>query len=376
MSSTTDNSLLHELRPAQDGKFIAITTLNAEASLNALTLPMIDALSVKLQEWKTDDRIACVLLRGAGEKAFCAGGNVVALYQSAINGDDNAQIFFTHEYRLDHAIHTYPKPIIVWGHGIVMGGGLGLMAGASHRVVTAQTRMGMPEVTIGLYPDVGGSWFLNRMPGRVGLFLALTGAALNAQDALFLGLADHAVDHTQQPTFIAALENLHWSSNLAERHAQVHDALAALAAAAAGPAGLVGAAGNVQSHYAAIQQLTAAARLAQQVETITAYAGDDAWLAKAAATLKTGCPATIRLIPELLARTKHLSLADVFRLELIVSTQCMRLGNFREGVRALLVDKDRNPKFPQATLADVSDDILMKHFAAPWGKQPHPLADL
>ena len=181
--------------PTADGNKIVEIQLNAERSLNALTLDMIDLIQPKLDAWKEDDSVVCVLFDSAGEKAFCAGGDVVNLYKSMVGeGDPNFPTdFFTREYILDHTIHTYPKPIICWGNGIVMGGGMGLMNGCSHRVVTEKTHMAMPEVTIGLYPDVGGSWFLNHMPGRTGLFLGLTGNRMNAADALFLGLADRFI---------------------------------------------------------------------------------------------------------------------------------------------------------------------------------------
>jgi enoyl-CoA hydratase/carnithine racemase len=360
-----------ELRPTTGGRAVAVATLNAEKSLNALTLEMVEQLSTLLREWAEDERIVCVMLRGAGDKAFCAGGDVVRLHQSAVQNDTYAQTFFEREYRLDYLIHTYRKPVIVWGHGIVMGGGLGLLAGASHRVVTAQTRMAMPEVTIGLYPDVGGSFFLNRMPGRVGLFLGLTGAALNAGDALFVGLADYGLVHEQQASLLEALETTAWSDETAECFAQLDDVLGRLSATAGAlPVS------NVRTHFDAIQSMTAAPRLADQVAAIAAYAGEDAWLTKAAAGLKTGCPTSIRLIPAVLDRARQLSLREVFQLELGVSTQCVRLGNFQEGVRALLIDKDRQPRYAHAALEQVPDDFLALHFRAPWGDAPHPLADL
>src|SRR5690606_15192614 len=177
---------------------IGIATLNVPRALNALSLEMIDLLKMQLDDWQQDARIAAVWLDAEGDKAFCAGGDVVRLYQSMVDtptGERNhyAEAFFGREYQLDYLLHTYGKPVICWGHGIVMGGGLGLMSGCSHRVVTEKSRIAMPEITIGLHPDVGGSWFLSRMPGRTGLFLGLTGANINAADALYIGLADRAI---------------------------------------------------------------------------------------------------------------------------------------------------------------------------------------
>ena len=192
--------VLFETLIAENGCQIGVITLNAEKTLNALSLDMIDLMAEQLALWSTDDNIALVLMQAAGEKAFCAGGDLQNLYQSmlthhaSVDKDDvranqYACDFFNREYRLDYLIHTYPKPILCWGHGIVMGGGIGLMAGASHRVVTEKSRLAMPEIGIGLFPDVGGSYFLNRMPGKLGLFLALTGAMVNAADAKFTKLA-------------------------------------------------------------------------------------------------------------------------------------------------------------------------------------------
>lgn len=363
--------VLFEVRSTPSGKAVGIATLNAERSLNSLTLEMIDLLQDQFTAWEADAGIACVFLQGSGDKAFCAGGDVVALHAgSAAYGQDlpnqGAIEFFTREYRLDHHIHVYTKPVVVWGNGIVMGGGLGLMSGASHRVVTEHTRMAMPEVTIGLYPDVGGSWFLNRAPGRTGLFLGLTGASFNAADAKFVGLADRFVAHAQKDALLDALANLSFDDPQAEVSALLHrfetDTLAAQPAA------------NVQPHFDAIQALTDADSVPQLYDSITAYAGDDPWLGKAVAGLKNGCPMTPYLVQEQLRRTRHLSLADVFRLELIMSANCAKQGHFKEGVRALLIDKDRNPQWTPATVAEVTAAQVAAFFEAPWTQ--HPLADL
>src|SRR5690606_3190798 len=198
----TEHAVLFEERAAGGGKRIAFAQLNAEKSLNALNQTMIDLLRPRLAAWAEDPAIACVVLSGSGDKAFCAGGDIIGLYRAMREhpGGPNPLVerFFETEYRLDYQIHTYPKPILCWGHGIVMGGGLGLMAGASHRVATERSRIAMPELGIGFFRDVGASWFLNRMPGRLGLYLGLTGSTLNATDALYAGLADYFVPAAQR----------------------------------------------------------------------------------------------------------------------------------------------------------------------------------
>ena len=169
-------------------------TLNVPATLNSLTLTMVDQIQSTLEQWRDRSDIAVILIDGSGDKAFCAGGDVQALRDSCLASPggpcDYAETFFTREYRMNFTLHTYPKPIICWGSGIVMGGGLGILAGCRIRIVTETTRIAMPEVTIALFPDVGGSWFLNRMPGGTGLFLGLTGASINAGDALYTGIAN------------------------------------------------------------------------------------------------------------------------------------------------------------------------------------------
>ena len=200
--------------PAASGK-IGRITLSVAATLNSLTLEMVELLQSTLDRWRDDADIAAVFIEGGGEKAFCAGGDVQALHQSAVATPggpcDYAERFFAREYRMNYTLHTYAKPLICWGHGIVMGGGLGVMAGCSHRVVTEKTRIAMPEVTIALFPDVGGTWFLNHMPGSSGLFLALTGASINAADAIFTGIADRFISSTYKS---AVLQGLLWASPL------------------------------------------------------------------------------------------------------------------------------------------------------------------
>jgi enoyl-CoA hydratase/carnithine racemase len=208
--------VLFEDLVAGNGARIGVTRLNAERSLNALSLEMIDLLAQRLAFWAADPGIAIVVLEGTGDKAFSAGADLHIMHATMIahhasperdyiRANPYAAAFFGREYRLDYLIHTYPKPVLCWGHGIVMGGGVGLMSGASHRVLTHESRVAMPEITIGLFPDVGGSWLLERMPGATGLFLALTGARLQASDALFVKLADYCIGQSNKATVFERL---------------------------------------------------------------------------------------------------------------------------------------------------------------------------
>ncbi len=204
--------LLTEL-PTRHNHKIGLITLNAPGALNALNQAMIDQLLNQLHLWRDRHDIVAVFMASSSDKAFCAGGDVRAVREMAVTGDVTAvQRFFTAEYQLDYLIHCYPKPVICWGNGIVMGGGIGLMAGATFRVVTDTSVLAMPEVAIGLYPDVAGSWLLNRLPGSLGLFMGLTGCRLNAADAIYAGLADRFIDHAFYDNVLESLQQANWQS--------------------------------------------------------------------------------------------------------------------------------------------------------------------
>ncbi|MBV8467440.1 MAG: enoyl-CoA hydratase/isomerase family protein [Burkholderiales bacterium] len=355
-------SVLFELHGARNGKQIAFATLNAAASHNALSLDMIRHLTPQLQAWQDDPAIACVVLRGAGEKAFCAGGDVVAVHHAIKAGDfAKTESFFREEYVLDHMIHTYTKPIFVWGHGIVMGGGVGLMVGASHRVVTERSRIAMPEVTIGLYPDVGGSWFLARLPGRLGIYLGLTGASFNAADALYVGMADFALPSSTGADLPGMLAAVEWVDDGAANKRLLSGHLRELSRSSA----LELPPSPIRAHYDAIQSFTDYDTVDEMVAAIVSYDGRDDWLRGGAKKLEAGSPTSVRLIVEAQHRAKHMSLKEVFDMELAMSCQCCRHPDFAEGVRALLVDKDHTPKWSPATLHEVSDSYVEQFFRMP-----------
>lgn len=375
----TSPMLFDTLRTAS-GHAFGRATLNAPATLNALSLPMIDLLAPQLAAWAEDPAIAGVVLDAVGDRAFCSGGDVIALHQSAraLRADPanlpgtvppEAAVFFEREYRLDYAIHTYPKPLLAWGHGIVMGGGMGLMVGASHRVVTPQSRLAMPEVTIGLFPDVGGSWFLPRLPGRAGLFLALTGAPLNAADACYAGLAEHLLPHAAHAAVLQDIAAERWDGAQTADAARLTQLLRRRTAddAPASP---------LRAHLARIDGLIAFDALPAIAPRLGALRGDgDAWLARAAEGFATASPTSLALSCELQRRTRNASLADVFRLEFQAALGCCAHHDFIEGIRALLVDRDRKPRWDPATLAEVSPAWIDAHLV-PRHAGAHPLADL
>lgn len=375
------DAVLFSTVPTASGHRFGRATLNAPASLNALTLPMVDALYAQLLEWAADPQVAGVLLDGvlldggnASQKAFCAGGDVVGLYRSIRAAGPGgvppeAAAFFEREYRLDYLIHRYPKPLVCWGHGIVMGGGIGLMAGASHRVVTPRSRLAMPEITLGLYPDVGGSWFLPRLPGRTGLFLALTGAPLNAADALWAGLADHAARAEDHGLLLQQLGRARWQGEAAADAERLDELLRALPCPEL-PAS------NLARHREHIDALIGPHDgLATLALRLRALAGaDDPWLAQAGVAFQKGSPSSAALAIALQRRLRHASLAEVFRLEYQASVGCCVMPDFAEGVRALLVDKDKAPRWQPADIED--GEALVDAHLLPRFDGPHPLLDL
>lgn len=364
----TDHPILIEQRGA-----LGRLTLNAPKALNSLSRPMVQALQAQLDAWADDPTIAVVWLDGSGDKAFCAGGDIRAMYdamQTVSVGQrvPETEAFFVDEYRLDYRIHTYPKPIVVWGSGIVMGGGIGLMCGAAHRLVTETSRLAMPEITIGLYPDVGGSWFLNRMPGGLGVFLGLTGAQVNATDAIALDLADRMVASDQREALLGALSEATYGD---QAETVLRDILRDFERAADG----LRPDSQINPHREHIRRLTDHAAVADCVAAISAVETEDRWLGRAVATLRKGCPMTAQLVDAQIRRSRHASLAEVFRMELVMSARCCMGPDFREGIRALLIDKDGAPQWSHADVAAVPAAQVEQHFAPPWSGDS-PLADL
>lgn len=342
-----------------NGLKLAFATLNAPKSLNALSLPMIDVLLSQLKAWLSDIEIALIVLQGAGDKAFCAGGDVVSIYhdlkekhqnnaRATLNDDEIDNClgieFFTKEYELDQLIHNATKPILVWADGYVMGGGIGLVAGASHRVVTDKTVMAMPEVTIGLYPDVGASWFLNQMPQGVGLFLGLTGMTFNGYDAKFLKLADHIIDSDKIDFINQALLEINWTTSEKNNHQLLSELLNKNILAADNLQ-----LGVIENEIETIKTVTAFDNIVDIYNAILNQKDNDKtnseWFSKAKSKLKHGSPLSAHIIYRQLLNCQGVSLSECFQREFNLSVRCCQFSEFSEGVRALLVDKDKQPKW-------------------------------
>jgi enoyl-CoA hydratase/carnithine racemase len=378
--------VLFEERFTDNGMRLGIATLNAPQALNSLSLEMVDLLQAKLRAWAADPLMAMVILQGAGDKAFCAGGDLQSLYRGMLEhagqgawGNPHARAFFEREYRLDYYIHTYPKPLLCWGRGIVMGGGMGLMMGASHRVVGTDVRMAMPEIGIGLFPDVGASWMLNRMPGRAGLFLALTGAQLNDADAIHAGMAEFRLEPDIWPDFLDDLLRQPWAGNPNQggpAARSINDGLLRRAIQSREP--LQTDPGPLKQHAFLINGLCSELKLDTVYEELSTLAShEDPWLSRAAATMLAGSPGSARLAFALQQGMRMRSLPDVFRTEYVVALHCAAHGDLREGIRALLIDKDRKPSWNPASLREASAAWAQTFFEEPWPDgTPHPLADL
>ena len=350
------------------GRRFGQLTLNKPKALNALDLDMATSMLDALKQWQHDQDLLFVVIDSVGDKAFCAGGDIVSMYHAMAEQPKTVppfiKQFFTVEYELDHTIHTYTKPVVVWGDGIVMGGGMGLLQGASHRVVTDTSRLAMPEITIGLFPDVGGSYFLPRLNHHLGLFLGMTAAQLNGAESVKYGMADHLCSSDGLNELLSRWQNTDWSpSILASRLTSMLNEQAVTVAPE----------DRVAGWLTAITRACQADNAADVKAGILAIdAADDNWMARAQQSLKAGSSLTAALFFWQFSKGAELSLADCFRMELVMSCRCAEFGELQEGIRALLIDKDGKPAWTYHDIADIADDVIARFFMPPWDGE-HPL---
>lgn len=389
----TDVVVFKEVNCNNDKK-IGLITLNSPKSLNALSSEMAALLYPKLLIWQQQQNIAAVFLQGEGEKAFCAGGDIVHLH-SAMKKNSAAQksstsvniinklktdnkftpeieAYFTLEYQLDFLIHTFNKPFIVWGSGIVMGGGLGMLVGASHRVVTESSRIAMPEVGIGLFPDVGGSYFLNKMPAGCGLFLALTGASINAADAKYCQLADYFVKQQDKDNLLIQLTKVNWGETIPLNHDKASQLLQEFEHGSVSKLPR----SPLKEHQKLINHLVKNHTLAEVLAAILSVETDDEWFSRAQKSLRRGSALSAQVAYVQLTKGKGMSLADCFRMELNLAVKSGYFGEFLEGVRALLIDKDNSPKWHYASVELIEPEVIDWFFKSIWEKTEHPLANI
>jgi enoyl-CoA hydratase/carnithine racemase len=348
---------------------LGFITLNRPKALNALSLEMVRELRDVLLRWQQDEKVLAVAIRGSNKEgvfgAFCAGGDIRFLHAAGMAGNPELEDFFTEEYALNHLIHHFGKPYIAFMDGIVMGGGMGISQGGSLRIVTERTKMAMPETAIGLFPDVGGGYFLSRCPGHVGEYLGLSGQMIGAADALAYQLADGYLESAQQ---LALWEGLAAGSfaNGQAVEAFVRAGLATAPERAANP-------------DADIAQYFGLADVPAIISALEAGSSD---FARATAeTLRKRSPLMLFVVLEQIRRARSLSLADDLRMERDMVRHCFYLRPDRksetlEGIRALAVDKDHHPKWNPARIEEVDLQEVAQMFASPWPAQAHPLLAL
>lgn len=352
---------------------VGYITLNRAKALNALNLEMVRQLTSALLAWKSDPEVQAVAIRGTSKIGnfgdFCAGGDIRFFHFAALSGNPELEDFFTEEYFLNHLIHTYPKPYIAFMDGIVMGGGMGISQGASHRLVTSRTKMAMPETNIGLFPDVGGGFFLSRCPGRTGEWLALTGDVIDGPAAIALGLADMAVDAARLEEAWRALATLDYASAVALDQWVATFSIADCA--------------SFTGPVAQIDQIFSMTSVVAMVQALEASA--DEWAAKTAAALRKRSPLMLHVVLEQVRRARSMTLADDLRMERDLVRHCFTMAHLGrsgarsetvEGIRALAVDKDHSPQWSPARIEDVTADMVAPFFASPWPAWAHPLAGL
>ncbi|MEN9316375.1 MAG: hypothetical protein RIS35_2768 [Pseudomonadota bacterium] len=358
-----DSPMLFEERETACGRRIGFATLNRPKQLNALNLEMCQLMLDRFRRWASDERIVAVVLDAAGDKGFSAGGDVAEVIRQVRAGGPERFIygdaFFDVEYQLDLMIHTYPKPLMSYAHGICMGGGVGLAVGASHRVVSDNARVAMPEIHIGLFPDVGGGWFMNRVPGGAGTLMALTGLTVNEADALHAGLVDYFVPTSARADLYEKMSELPWSDDATANR----EALTGLLLGEHGRFKAALPESKLQQHQETIRYIAGQPSVGAMRDALLEAAEQDPWFKIPANSLANGSPTAAHVTWEYLRRTKRMSLAEVLALDLTLARQFQRHCDFPEGVRALLIDKDRAPKWSPARFEDVSRDLVAEHFS-------------
>ncbi|WP_330728275.1 enoyl-CoA hydratase/isomerase family protein [Burkholderia multivorans] len=357
---------------------IGFLELNRPKALNALSVGMIRTMQQALDAWRDDPDVVAVVVHSPHPRAFCAGGDVRFFHEAWQRGDrDAVDAFFIEEYTLNHAIFTYPKPYIALMHGVVMGGGMGISQAARHtgglRVVTDSTKMAMPETRIGLFPDVGMSWFLARTPGMIGRYLAVTGATLDAAGALAAQLADVYLPDAALPALIDALKGTRFDDG-AQAVACIADAAAThKVVPTPDTSALADARAGIDRHFAQpdIGAIVASLEAEQDCDAV------DGWVEKATHAMRSELsPLSMAVSLEVVDRARGATMAECLRRDLDLTRSTFARGDVIEGVRALIVDKDHRPAWRFKSIADVDRADVLAMFDSPWTPDTHPLRHL
>ena len=346
-----------------------VITLDRPKALNSLSLDMVRVLTAILRDWQHDAGVDAGVITSSSEKALCAGGDIRFFHEMGhvgpTGGSALLEDFFTEEYALNHLIHFYPKPYIALMDGVVMGGGMGIAQGGPGcglRIVTERSKVAMPEVNIGLFPDVGGSHFLSHAPGQLGQYLGLTGLTIGAADALYVGLADVFVPGEKMGELMALVD--------ATRGAGLPAAIRSFAAQFAGAAG----ASELQAQRAVIDAHFGAASVAAIMASLAR--DENPFAQKALKAMRQRSPLMMCVTRELLQRGASLDVADCLRMERSLVRRNFEHGEVLEGVRALVIDKDNAPKWNPATLEEVTPAMVARFFEPVWPEYAHPLRHL
>lgn len=315
-----------------------IITLNRPKALNALNLEMIRAMTRTLKEWESDDSIALVIVRGAGDRALCAGGDIAALYADAELGP----VFFKEEYELNHLIASYPKPYVPLMKGIVLGGGVGVSSHGSHRIVTDSTRLGMPEVGIGFAPDAGGSYVLAQSPDRLGRHLAYTSVHVGAAEAIDLGFADYYVTDDQLDDVVEALASTGDAEEIKKFASDLGESFA-----------------GDRAEMVDVYSADSVEETLNRLHELAEKKSEEHWAAKAAKKIRNHPPLSLKVTELLLERASVGTLAEALTTEYWMSLNMRTDGDFLEGVRAQIIEKDRNPKWSHSSLEDVDANTVV-----------------
>lgn len=360
-------SIIVEKIKTHSGHYVGVLLLNRPQVLNALNLEMCRLMLETLNLWKADTTISSVFIHGNGEKGFCAGGDVKFLREQNISdlktgpAPEYALDFFAYEYLNDYFISQYPKPIIIWGSGITMGGGIGIYQAASHRIATESSLFCMPEIHIGFFPDVGGSFFLNKMPPGIGLFMGMTAARINALDSLEIGLSDFYIQDKYKGHVIDDLLKVPWTESAETNHILTADCLNKRRTDLFFPSKLK----LLCEDILPILDCTSPVNAVQFLEHLTPKFP---WLAQVLSDARKGSPLSIALAFEQIRRGKNLNLLDGFAMEYQMAINLCLDSDFMEGVRSKLVDKNSNPQWKYSQLESVDSEVVQNYFKDPFNK--------
>ncbi|MGN7469092.1 enoyl-CoA hydratase/isomerase family protein [Brevibacillus sp. SAFN-007a] len=334
---------------------LATITLNRPQAINSLTHDMVLAIGQRLREWAGKENVRLVVIKGEGTKGFCAGGDIKALYEANTGAEalEKAVRFFADEYQVDQMVYAFGKPIVAVLDGVVMGGGVGLTYGASHRIVTERTKWSMPEMNIGFFPDVGAAYFLNKAPGYVGRYLALTAAVIQAPDVLYSQAADVYMASERLKAFLGELEQKDWTGEKAA--VELDPLIQAYAETPAGEGQLAALRESIDRHFAfaTIEEILASLE-----------AEESEFAAKTKAAILEKSPSSLKVTLKQLVDGENKTREECFATDLVLAQNFMRHPDFFEGVRSVLIDRDRSPRYTYRTLGDVSEELVERFFRA------------